>query len=77
MIYSPSVLEVFEIRCVPAIPAVLGPLGGGFRVIQDRRQCHLSRQDSIPAVVFRKPMRTKKGTQTVAMTMPKLLNTWS
>ncbi len=31
----------------------------------------------MPWVVFREPISRKKGTQTVAMTTPKILNWWS
>lgn len=38
---------------------------------------HFERQNSIPLVVFREPIKRKNGTQTVAIVIPKALNWWS
>jgi hypothetical protein len=47
--------------------------GRGFLTTHARRRCHLFNQKSIPAVVFKKAMRPKKGMQTAAMVIAKYL----
>ena len=47
------------------------------REIQLKIWCHFERQNSIPLVVFREPIKRKNGTQTVAIVIPKALNWWS
>lgn len=37
---------------------------------QARNRCHFPRQNSMPDVVFREPIRKKNGMQTVAIVMP-------
>lgn len=53
-----------------------GSSGSGcfsFLANQSTRLCHLFRQNVIPDVVFRDPIRKKNGTQTTAMTIAKSL----
>lgn len=79
VVYIPSVLKLFanlgasEAAAAPG--AVIFNLSSA--ATQACRRHHLSLQKAMPAVVFKKPIRTKKGMQTVAMAMPKFLKSCS
>lgn len=68
-----KVLDIFRVSAT----ADPGSPDRGFLVNHVKIRCHLSLQNSMPAVVFKKPISTKKGTQTVPMTMPKFLKSCS